>query len=177
MMQIQIFALVLSITLVFSQPAWAGFLTVKMYAITPDGVEKSIGRVAARDTDKGLQMFPELRGLSVGEHGFHLHEGNSCDAALNSEGISVAGLAAGGHWDPDGTGKHLGPYELGHRGDLSVLIVNSAGRTRTNVVAPRLSTDDLYGKTLIVHSGGDTYTDEPPLGGGGARIACGVVES
>ena len=73
MMQIQIFALVLSITLMFSQPAWAGFLTVKMYAITPDGVEKSIGRVAARDTDKGLQMFPELRGLSVGEHGFHLH--------------------------------------------------------------------------------------------------------
>ena len=176
-MQFQILTLFLSITLLVSQPAWAGFLTVKMYEINPDGVGKSIGRVAVRDTDKGLQMFPELRGLSTGQHGFHLHEGRSCDAALNSEGISIAGLAAGGHWDPDKTGKHLGPYEPGHRGDLSVLVVNEDGRTRTNVVAPRLQTDDLYGKTLIVHAGGDTYTDEPPLGGGGARIACGVVES
>ena len=155
----------------------ASFVTVKMNTISSDGVGKVIGRVAVRDTDKGLEMFPELRGLSIGEHGFHLNEGNSCDAAVNSEGVSVAGLAAGGHWDPDESGKHLGPYGLGHRGDLSVLIVNSKGRTRTNVVAPRLRTDDLYGKTLIVHSGGDTYTDEPPLGGGGARIACGVVGS
>ena len=171
------FTLVLSVTLAFSQPAWADFLTVKMYSINTDGVGKAIGRVAIRDTEKGLQMFPELRGLPIGEHGFHLHEGNSCDAALNAEGVSIAGLAAGGHWDPEETGKHLGPYELGHRGDLSILIVNSEGRTRTNVVAPRLRTEDLYGRTLIVHSGGDTYTDEPPLGGGGERIACGVVQS
>ena len=38
-----------------------------------------------------------------------------------------------------------------------------------------LSTADLKGKALIVHAGGDTYRDEPPLGGGGARVACGVV--
>lgn len=176
-MQSLIFSLILCFSLLFSQPAWAGYLTVKMYAINPDGVGKSIGNVSARDTDKGLQMFPDLRGLSEGDHGFHLHEGKSCDAADNADGVSVAGLAAGGHWDPDKTGQHLGPYESGHRGDLSLLIVNSAGRTRTNVVAPRLNTEDLYGKTLIVHSGGDTYTDEPPLGGGGARIACGVVGS
>ena len=28
---------------------------------------------------------------------------------------------------------------------------------------------------LIVHAGGDTYSDTPPLGGGGARVACGVA--
>jgi Cu-Zn family superoxide dismutase len=29
----------------------------------------------------------------------------------------------------------------------------------------------------MIHAGGDNYSDEPePLGGGGARIACGVVE-
>ena len=26
------------------------------------------------------------------------------------EGESVAGLAAGGHWDPDNSGTHLGPF-------------------------------------------------------------------
>jgi Cu-Zn family superoxide dismutase len=28
----------------------------------------------------------------------------------------------------------------------------------------------------MIHAGGDNYSDEPaPLGGGGARVACGVV--
>ena len=87
----------------------------------------------------------------------------------------VAGLAAGGHWDPDETGEHLGPFGNGHRGDLSRLVVNDDGTTPTSVVAPRLSTADLRGKALVVHAGGDTYSDTPALGGGGARIACGVV--
>jgi len=29
----------------------------------------------------------------------------------------------------------------------------------------------------MIHEGGDTYDDEPHLGGGGPRMACGVVES
>jgi Cu-Zn family superoxide dismutase len=42
--------------------------------------------------------------------------------------------------------------------------------------APRLSTDDLKGRAIVIHSGGDNYSDTPrPLGGGGARVACGVV--
>jgi Cu-Zn family superoxide dismutase len=29
----------------------------------------------------------------------------------------------------------------------------------------------------MIHEGGDNYSDEPaPLGGGGARIACGVID-
>ena len=54
-------------------------------------------------------------------------------------------------------------------------MVNDDGTTPTSVVAPRLSTADLRGKALVVHAGGDTYSDTPPLGGGGARIACGVI--
>ena len=35
----------------------------------------------------------------------------------------------------------------------------------------------LRGKSVIIHAGGDNYSDQPqPLGGGGARIACGVIE-
>ena len=51
------------------------------------------------------------------------------------------------------------------------------GDTPTSVVAPRLRTDDLSDKALVVHAGGDNYSDTPPLGGGGPRIACGVVGS
>jgi Cu-Zn family superoxide dismutase len=35
----------------------------------------------------------------------------------------------------------------------------------------------IRGKALMIHAGGDNYSDRPaPLGGGGARIACGVIE-
>jgi len=35
---------------------------------------------------------------------------------------------------------------------------------------------DLAGHSLMIHAGGDNHSDHPmPLGGGGARIACGVV--
>ena len=35
----------------------------------------------------------------------------------------------------------------------------------------------LRGKAVIIHASGDNYSDQPaPLGGGGARIACGVFQ-
>ena len=53
-------------------------------------------------------------------------------------------------------------------------LVDAEGNTTTTVVAPRRSVADLRGRALIVHAGGDTYSDTPPLGGGGARTACGM---
>ena len=34
---------------------------------------------------------------------------------------------------------------------------------------------DLRGRALVIHEGGDNYTDNPENGGGKGRIACGVV--
>ena len=148
---------------------------ITMRSINADGVGDVIGSVTAKDSDQGLVVFPELANLTTGDHGFHLHSNPSCEAVPNPEGVSVAGLAAGGHWDPDNSGTHLGPFGSGHRGDLSKLVVDENGTTKTSVVAPRLNTNDLKGHSLIIHAGGDTYSDTPALGGGGARVACGVV--
>jgi Cu-Zn family superoxide dismutase len=104
-----------------------------------------------------------------------VHENPSC-APGKKDGKMVAGLEAGGHWDPDKTGKHEGPYGHGHRGDLPVLEVGENGVATKVLVAPRLKVGDLKGHSLVIHAGGDNYSDQPqPLGGGGARIACGVV--
>jgi Cu-Zn family superoxide dismutase len=93
------------------------------------------------------------------------------------DGKPVAGLAAGGHYDPAGTGKHEGPYGNGHLGDLPPLYVGPDGRATQPVLAPRLKLSDLKGRSLMIHAGGDNYSDKPePLGGGGARVACGVVK-
>jgi Cu-Zn family superoxide dismutase len=41
---------------------------------------------------------------------------------------------------------------------------------------PHLTVADVKGRSIMIHGGGDNYSDQPaPLGGGGARIACGVV--
>jgi Cu-Zn family superoxide dismutase len=44
-------------------------------------------------------------------------------------------------------------------------------------VAPQLKLADVTGHAIIIHEGGDNFSDKPkPNGGGGNRIACGVVQ-
>ncbi len=65
--------------------------------------------------------------------------------------------AAGGHLDPQNTGKHEGPEGQGHLGDLPVLVVNNDGIASEPVTAPRLkSLDEVKDKALMIHVGGDT---------------------
>ena len=91
--------------------------------------------------------------------------------------MSLAGLAAGGHYDPAHSGKHEGPAGDGHSGDLPALKVADDGTATTAVVAPRLKIADILNRSIMIHAGSDNYSDSPkPLGGGGARIACGVIE-
>jgi len=45
------------------------------------------------------------------------------------------------------------------------------------LLAPRLTLSQIQGLSVMVHAGGDNYSDHPkPLGGGGERIACGVIK-
>lgn len=150
--------------------------TVEMHAVSADGVGDSVGTVVAKDTDYGLLLTPDLSGLNAGIHGFHLHQNASCDTS-ETDGRVTPGGAAGGHFDPEETGTHQGPYsDEGHLGDLPALMVAEDGSSTTPVLAPRLSESDLAGHALMVHEGGDNYSDEPKLGGGGSRVACGVIE-
>jgi Cu-Zn family superoxide dismutase len=108
-----------------------------------------------------------------------VHEKGDCGAGMKG-GKPVAGLAAGGHYDPAKTGKHLGPSGDGHLGDLPAIYVeideDGFKPVTHTLVAPRLKIADVLGKALIIHADGDNYRDTPlPLGGGGARVACGVV--
>ena len=157
-----------------SMPALAAEQQVWIQRIGGEKSGEVLGSVMARDTSDGLVIRPSISGLSAGAYGFHLHENGSCESGIK-DGVQVTGLAAGGHWDPDNTGSHQGPFGEGHRGDLSRLVIDADGTSTTPVLAPRLRVDDLKGRALIVHAGGDTYSDEPPLGGGGARIGCGIV--
>jgi superoxide dismutase, Cu-Zn family len=150
-------------------------LTVTMYEIDAKGVGDEIGPLMLADTNQGLRIEAALNGLTPGDHGFHLHEKGSCEPG-KKDGKPAAGIAAGDHFDPDATGKHLGPQGRGHRGDLPALHVDANGSATGVVFAPHLKIADVYGKSFMIHAGGDNYSDKPePLGGGGARVACGTV--
>jgi superoxide dismutase, Cu-Zn family len=150
--------------------------TVTMNLIDANGVGEEIGTVVLEETAEGLVLTPDLRDLPEGERGFHVHENASCEPG-ERDGERQAGLAAGGHYDPQGTGTHAGPQaDGGHLGDLPVLIVAADGTATQPVTAPRLTLEDVRGRSLMIHAGGDNYSDQPePLGGGGSRIACGIV--
>jgi Cu-Zn family superoxide dismutase len=151
-------------------------VVVQMNLITDQGVGASIGTVTLTDTPQGLKLAPALSGLTSGKHGFHVHEKPSCAAGLK-DGKPAPGLAAGGHYDPASAGKHEGPIGKGHLGDLPALTVGADGKATETVVAPQLKTGDVKGRSLMIHAGGDNYSDVPEkLGGGGGRIACGVIK-
>ena len=161
---------------VAGHPAAAGEMVFEMHRIDEAGVGPAVGPVNAEDVPYGLGLTPGLRGPSDGHglHGFHVHENPDCGPGVK-DGKTVPGLAAGGHFDPSGSGRHEGPYGEGHLGDLPSLYVGPDGTATTAVLAPRLASGDLKGRSLIVHLGGDNYADHPmPLGGGGARMICGV---
>lgn len=150
-------------------------LTVSIFKINAKGVGAEIGTITVSDGRGGLHIVPSLSSLPPGPHGFHLHENPDCGPGMK-DGKMQAGMAAGGHYDPSATGKHAGPFANGHRGDLPVLVVDANGNATQIMNALHLSVNDVRGRALVIHEGGDNYSDQPqPLGGGGARIACGAV--
>lgn len=134
--------------------------------------QTAVGNIIATDTKYGVEFTFQLHNLvpdiTSGVHGFHVHENPSC--AKN-------GMAAGGHLDPKKTGHHEGPYNPdGHLGDLPAIYVTSDGTIAVPVVAPKLKVKEILGHSLMIHHGGDNYSDNPAaLGGGDSRMICGVI--
>jgi superoxide dismutase, Cu-Zn family len=164
--------------------AWTGTAAVAapeleatMRKVSENGTGAEIGTVTVTEGSGGAVFATDLHDLPPGEHGFHIHEKGDCRPGPNDAGLVVAGGAAGSHWDPEGTKQHRGPQGGGHLGDLPALDVAADGTAKERLPAPRI-TDlaRLKGRALVIHAGDDNYADQPlPLGGGGGRIACGVL--
>lgn len=163
--------------LVMSATAQAATLTATVNKIDATSVGASVGTIKIVDTKHGLMIEPNLAGLPAGNHGMHIHEKGACGPG-EQNGQPAAGFAAGGHLDPKKTGKHMGPgHADGHKGDVPMLAVEADGKATLPVLVPHLKVSDLRGHSLMIHTGGDNYADQPaPLGGGGARIACAVLK-
>lgn len=155
------------IAMVVASPMAKANETIQMYRVDKSGQGMLIGTVTLSAAKCGVLLTPNLQHLPSGVHGFHVHEKPSC---------ADLGMAAGAHLDPSNTQHHEGPYQEGHLGDLPVLVVDANGKATLPVLAPRVTLASFKGHALMIHANGDNYADQPEkLGGGGERIACGVI--
>ncbi|MBV8423657.1 MAG: superoxide dismutase family protein [Candidatus Eremiobacteraeota bacterium] len=126
----------------------------------------------------GTEIIVSVNGLPPGQHGMHIHEFGSCNALRDTQGNATPFGAAGGHFDPQHTSHHLGPNGGGHAGDLPNLTVDPSGSGGLAYFARNLNVsgaDSIVGRAIVIHANPDNYTDTPPFGGSGGRIACGEI--
>jgi superoxide dismutase, Cu-Zn family len=153
--------------------ALAQQLTVDVNRISKDGVGDKIGTVVVSEEKDGASFKISVKGLPAAQRGFHVHEKGDCGPGMK-DGKMEAGISAGEHYDPEGHKSHKGPKGQGHKGDLPLLEATASGIEQT-VAAPRLKLADIKGRSLVIHEGGDNYSDNPENGGGKGRVACGVI--
>lgn len=90
----------------------------------------------------------------------HIHEGESCCGAGFPE--------TAGHYNPQNL-----PHPR-HPGDLPPLL-SCRGKAYLAVITNRFKTQEVIGKTVIIHGGPDDFTTQPS-GNAGGKIACGVIQ-
>ncbi len=156
-----------------AMPIAAADLMVPMKKVTLAGIGETIGTIIVRQKSAGIELKVDVTGIPPGEHGFHVHDQGDC-APAKKDGSDQAALAAGPHYDPTGAKAHKGPEGQGHKGDLPLLTATDKG-VNAVITAGHLTIADVRGRSLMIHAGGDNYSNTPENGGGAARIACGVV--
>jgi Cu-Zn family superoxide dismutase len=140
-----------------------------------DAAGQSIGRAVLTQGPTGLLIRIEASGLTPGWHGVHIHTTGRCDAPFTS---------AGGHINHDTPVPHglLNP-DGPDDGDLPNIYANADGRVNAEVFTTRARIAatgpgqwlwDADGAALVIHTGPDDHGSQP-IGGAGARVACGVM--
>lgn len=152
----------------FAAPAFAADAVATLKG--PGG--EDMGQVTLTQTAHGVLLSAEVSGLAEGGHGFHIHESGTCDPDF---------AAAGGHYNPAGSGHGFTSDGGPHAGDMPNIFANADGTARADVLNARVSLEDgadatLFddnGSAIIVHENPDTYGADA---GAGGRVACGVIE-
>ena len=138
---------------------------------------QAIGEAHYTQGAEGVLIEIKVSQLPEGKHGMHFHEVGTCEDHDHFK-------MAKGHIMPTGKphgylNKDGGPHE----GNLPNLIVHKDGSVHVELYSELVSIKghggkpallDEDGSVLMIHINEDDHTTQP-IGGSGARIACGVV--
>jgi Cu-Zn family superoxide dismutase len=137
---------------------------------------KVVGKASLTEGPRGLLIRLSVQGLAPGWHGLHFHEKGDCTAPdFKSAGSHVHDMAGAVHGllNPGGN----------EAGDLPNLYVTADGTGQAEIFSPFVSLKgaggrpallDADGSALVIHAAADDYATQP-IGGAGARVACGVI--
>jgi Cu-Zn family superoxide dismutase len=145
-----------------------------------DAAGAAIGKATFTEAPTGVLIRIEIDNLQKpGWHAVHLHDKGDC--------MTPAFTSAGAHMnmpmDPK-TPHGLMTPKGGDFGDLPNVYVSHAGKLAVELFTDRVSLSgaggrpallDADGSALVMHENPDDYVTQP-IGGAGARIACGVVK-
>jgi Cu-Zn family superoxide dismutase len=135
----------------------------------PTEGNETTGIVKFTQTSEGIKIVADVKGLTPGKHGFHIHQFGDCSL--------LDGKSAGGHFNPDDK-KHGAPDgSERHVGDLGNLVADEEGNAHfewTDSYISFTGMNSVLGRAIIVHAGEDDLTSQP-TGNAGARLACGVI--
>ncbi len=135
----------------------------------PVGDTKVHGVITFQKVDKGVEVSGELRNLTPGKHGFHVHEfGDLSDLDK--------GESAGGHFNPDGHEHGKREADMRHAGDFGNIEANADGVASIKFVDSKIQLTgvmSIIGRGVVVHAGEDKFTQ--PSGDAGGRVSLGVI--
>jgi superoxide dismutase, Cu-Zn family len=143
-------------------------------AALKDKSGKAVGDVDLQQTLGGVLLKLSVKGLTPGEHAFHIHAVGKCEAPFDS---------AGGHFNPGGH-KHGMMSGHAHAGDMPNLHVLQSGELTVEILNSAITLEkgkpnsvfDADGSSIVIHAGPDDYKSDPD-GKAGERIACGVIQA
>jgi Cu-Zn family superoxide dismutase len=132
---------------------------------------KITGTVTFTKVDGGTHIVAEIKGLSPGKHGFHVHEKGDCS--------KPDGSSAGGHFNPTKS-LHGGPDDaVRHVGDLGNIEADGTGLAKYDRVDKLITLEgdnSVVGRGIMIHAKEDDLKSQP-AGESGARIACGEIKA
>ncbi|TDT43377.1 Cu-Zn family superoxide dismutase [Halospina denitrificans] len=143
--------------------------------ISTDGSE--VGEATIREGNAGIVVDLEIQGLEPGWKAIHIHGNGTCSD--NNSGFK----ASGGHLNPDDRKHGLLNDDGPDAGDFANFHVNSDGTAKVQLLNERASLEgntgakilNDHGAALVIHENPDDHKAQP-IGGAGARVACGVIQ-
>lgn len=138
---------------------------------------EAVGEAQIKQGPHGILVTLTIDGLEPGKKAIHIHGKGTCDD--HEEGFQ----ASGGHLNPDERKHGLMNPEGPDAGDFPNFYVHDNGYGWAELFNKRASLDGSFGAkildedgaALVIHEKPDDHQSQP-IGGAGARVACGVIE-
>lgn len=131
------------------------------------------GTVKFTQSDLGVQVVAEVKGLTEGVHAMHVHIYGDCTAADAS--------SAGTHFNFQGSSLNPPPDISRITGNLGELKADAQVDDQGSATLREIFQEvritgpkSIIGRAVIVHEKGNDMS-QPPMGATGARLACGVI--